>query len=97
MESTEIYKVTLNETSNQFEVNLPNGIAYIDYKWFDGILILLYVFVPEEYRGKSISSVLIKYALEYAKMKDVKIKVFCPYISKYIRMHPEYEELLHKA
>lgn len=84
----------MNEATSQFEVQLDDDLAYIDYKWYNEMLILLYIFVPPAYRGKNISSVLIHHALEYAKSKGVKIKVFCPYIAKYIRMHPEYQELL---
>ena len=94
MNATEKYPVILNEATSQFEVILPDDLAYIDYKWYNEMLILLYIFVPVPYRGKNISSVLINYALEYAKSKGVKIKVFCPYIAKYIRLHPEYAELL---
>jgi len=88
------YIVTLNEADLRFEVPTSDGIAYIDYRWSGEILLLLYIFVPVSFRGKGISSVLLEHVLNYAKEKKVKIKVFCPYIAKYIRMHPEHQELL---
>ena len=94
MNAAEKYPVIMNEATSQFEVKLDDDLAYIDYKWYNEMLILLYIFVPVAYRGKNISTVLIQHALEYAKSKGVKIKVFCPYIAKYIRMHPEYQDLL---
>ncbi len=86
--------IKMNETTNRFELIYNEDIAYIDYRWYNKTLILLYIFVPVQFRGKGLSTKLIEYALQYAKEQGVKIKVFCPYISKYIRMHPEYEELL---
>ena len=88
------YIVTLNETDFRFEVPTTDGIAYIDYRWSKEILNLLYIFVPVSFRGKGISSVLLEYVFHYATEKKVKIKVFCPYIAKYIRMHPEHQALL---
>lgn len=94
MNIAEKYTVLLNEPELRFEVSLDGEIAYIDYRWYQDKLILLYVFVPAQYRGKGVSNVLIRHALEYAKNKDVKINIYCPYIAKYVRMHPEYQELL---
>lgn len=88
------YIVTQNETDFRFEVQTNDGTAYIDYRWSGSILNLLYIFVPVTFRGKGISSVLIEHVMQYAKEKKVKIKVFCPYIAKYIRMHPEHQGLL---
>lgn len=88
------YIVTLNETDSRFEVPTKDGIAYIDYRWSGELLLLLYIFVPVSSRGKGISSVLLEHVLNDAKEKNVKIKVFCPYIAKYIRMHPEHQGLL---
>ena len=97
MNIAERYKVIMNETADRFEVQTDEDVAYLDYRWYHETFILLYVFVPPAYRGKGISNILIQHALEYAKSKEVKIKVFCPYIAKYIRMHPEYQELLEKV
>ena len=88
------YIVTLNETDFRFEVPTKDGIAYVDYRWSNELLMLLYIFVPASFRGKGISSILLQHVLNYAIEKKVKIKVFCPYIAKYIRMHPEYQGLL---
>lgn len=88
------YIVTLNETNFRFEVPTKDGMAYVDYRWSGEILLLLYIFVPVSHRGKGISSVLLEHVLNFAREKKVKIKVFCPYIAKYIRMHPEHQELM---
>jgi len=88
------YSVAQNETDFRFEVPTEVGIAYVDYRWSGEILMLLYIFVPVSFRGKGISSVLLEHVLNYALEKKVKIKVFCPYIAKYIRMHPEHQGLL---
>ena len=94
MNLTEKYIVNLNEAEERFEVKLDDEVAYVDYRWYNNKLILLYVFVPPAHRGKGVSNVLIQHALDYARSKDVKINIYCPYIAKYVRMHPEYVDLV---
>ena len=94
MDESKQADVILNENENRFELMYNDDIAYIDYRWYNNTLILLYIFVPVPFRGKGLSVKLIEYALQYARQKEVKIKVFCPYIAKYIRLHPEHADLL---
>ena len=89
------YKVTIDEDDQRFEINTDSGeTAYIDYRWYKDMLVLLYIYVPIPYRGKGLSHALNHFALEYAKEKGVKVKVYCPYIAKYVRTHPEYESMM---
>jgi predicted GNAT family acetyltransferase len=86
-----------NEKRSRFETLVDGEYAYLSYQSYHGKFALMYVFVPEPARGKGISSVLIKYVLDYAREKNLKLIVFCSYIAKYIRLHPEYESLLVEA
>lgn len=88
--------VTINETEQRFEIRTGDETAFIDFRWYRETLVLLYVFVPPAYRGKGYSQALIEYALNYAKEKNVKVTVYCSYIARYMRMHPEYDYLLDK-
>lgn len=92
-----LHSVIHNEEDQRFEIPAGDEYAYIDYRWYQGILVLLYIFVPEPFRGKGLSEKLMKHALEFAKEKEVKIKVYCPYIGKYIKLHPEYQSLLENS
>lgn len=99
MNATERYTVLMDEADQRFHVKLEGEEedAYIDYRWYDNRLMLLYIFVPVKFRGKGVSSALMQYALNYARSKDAKINIYCPYIAKYVRMHPEYHDLLEKT
>ena len=97
MNLTEKYTVTMDEVDQRFQVLLEDDAAYIDYRWYQNKLMLLYIFVPPQYRGKGVSNALLEYALNYARTKGVKINIYCPYIAKYVRMHPEHHDLLEKS
>ena len=86
--------VTINEAERRFETPAGDEMAYIDFRWYKDTLVLLYVFVPVPYRGKGLSQALIEFALRYATEKNVKITVYCAYIARYLRLHPEYDHLM---
>lgn len=86
--------VTMNEKQHRFETNIGDDVGYIDYRWHKGDLAFMHTFVPEAGRGKGYSSALAKFALEYAKEKNIKIIVYCPFVAKYISQYPEYELLI---
>ena len=82
-----------NEKSSRFETPVDGEFAYLSYQYYQGKFALMYVFVPESARGKGISSILIKHVLEYARENNLKLVVYCSYIARYMRLHPEYESL----
>ena len=94
MNLTEKYKVHLDEKDQRFEVQLGDEVAYLDYRWYQDRLMLLYIFVPVPYRGKGVSNVLIENALTFAREKGTTIQIYCPYIARYVRTHPQHHDLL---
>jgi predicted GNAT family acetyltransferase len=55
----------------------------------DGIA-LVHTEVLPEFEGKGIGSALVKYAVEDVRAKGAKIIPDCPFITRFIRRHPEY-------
>ncbi len=90
------FSIIMNVANKRFETPAGDDMAYIDYRWYQDTLVLLYVFVPEIHRGHGHSQALIEYALNYAKEKNIKVTVYCSYIARYMRLHPEYDFLLDK-
>jgi uncharacterized protein len=88
--------VAMNEKLHRFETRIGDDIGYIEYRWYKGDLAFMHTFVPEAGRGKGYSAALAKFALEYAKEKNLKIIVYCPFVAKYIKQHSEYELLINK-
>ena len=86
-------EIVRNEEKLRFETKVNDELGYIDYRWYKGSLALLHIFVPVEGRGKGVPEALAKFALEYAKVQNLKVMVYCSYIAKYIKLHPEYQAL----
>ena len=85
-----------NEKKLQFEVEQDGALAVLEYRWYKGTVALMHTLVPSPLEGKGIGSALVKTALEHAKAKKLKIMVYCPYVSSYMKRHPEYDGLLDK-
>ena len=89
-------QIVNNEKNQRFEMPVGDGLAVIVYRWQNGKLALMHTEVPPEAEGKGIASKLAKFAFEQAKQQQRKVLVYCPYISSYLRRHPEYDELVEK-
>jgi len=87
-------EIRLNEKGKRFEITVGDATAYIDYAWQKDSLALLYIFVPVPFRGQGYSTLLIEYVMQYARTNQLKLKIYCSYISGYIRRHPEHHDLL---
>lgn len=85
-----------NTKLSRFETEINGEFGYVDYRFYKGDIALMHTFVPESARGKGISSGLAKFVLEYVKEKNLGLIVYCPFIAKYIKLHPEYESLIDK-
>jgi predicted GNAT family acetyltransferase len=65
----------------------------LEYRWLKGSMVLMHTVVPPSARGKGIGAILIKHVLDHARQHNLKIIVYCPFVEKYIKEHPEYEDL----
>lgn len=85
-----------NKKLMRFETEVDGEYAYLDYRFYKDDIALMHTFVPEFARGEGIAFALAKFALEDAKRQNLKIMVYCPFVAKYIKLHPEYKTLIDK-
>lgn len=95
MKSTAV-KIFDNAKKQRFEMAVDDQLAMIVYRWQNGKLALMHTEVPPQAAGKGIAAKLAKFAFEQAKQQQRKVLVYCPYISSYLKRHPEYDALVEK-
>ena len=86
-------EVVHNPAQKRFEMQLGDQIAIVKYVLGSKEIIFTHTEVPAEYEGKGIASKIAKVAVEYAKAQGLRIRSFCPYMSAYIKRHPEYHSI----
>lgn len=84
-----------NKKEFRFEVALPGGdYAILTYRWLRGSIVLMHTFVPVSARGNGVGAGLVEYVLEYIRSQQLKMIVYCPFVSEYLKKHPGYEDLV---
>ena len=86
-----------NAQAKQFQFNLENGIAKIEYIKAKEKIYLTHTEVPEAYEGKGIGSELIRQTLEHIKQQGWTLIPLCPFVAMYLKRHPEWKDLVLKG
>lgn len=60
----------------------------------DNIMFLTHTEVPRALEGKGVGSRIVLKALEYIKEHNYTLAPLCPFVAKYLRIHPEWQTLL---
>jgi hypothetical protein len=90
------YAIRDNEDKRRFEVDLGDGsLAIADYALHPGKIIFTHTFVPPpKHEGQGIGSALIRFALNSARERGLKVVPVCPFFAACIMRHPEEQDLL---
>jgi predicted GNAT family acetyltransferase len=86
-------EIVNNKKQLQFEVLLGGHKAELVYRMRKKTMFFMHTKVPKEIGGQGVASKLASTALEYAKEKGFKIAVLCPFVSAYVKKHPEWYAL----
>jgi hypothetical protein len=87
-------KITDNKALSRFETEIDGEFAYLEYHLHSGSITLIHTFTPPIARGMGISSALARFGLSYAERHNLKVIVYCPFVTSYLKKHPEYESRL---
>ena len=90
----EALSVSHNPAAGQFEIRTEHGTALLRYAHRGAELELIHTEVPDALEGRGYGAALAKAALEYAAAENMKVIPSCPFVSAYIRRHPEHAGLV---
>ncbi|KAK6178551.1 hypothetical protein SNE40_013317 [Patella caerulea] len=91
------YNVVHIKESNEFAITIINDSggeekAMLQYEFIKPNIVDLYhTEVPPVFRGKGIAKILAKEAIEHFMKEDVKLKLSCTYLQKYVDDNPKPE------
>ena len=88
------YSLINNELDEQYEFHIDGFVPRITYAWSGGKIYFNHTEVPKELGGKGIGSSLVLKALEDIRQKGLMLVPRCPFVKKYIRLHPEWKFLV---
>jgi predicted GNAT family acetyltransferase len=80
---------------NRFVARLERGVAHLSYERAAAkVLDLQHTVVPRGARGRGVGEALVQTALDYARDQGLRVIPTCPFVSRWIAAHPDYEPLV---
>jgi predicted GNAT family acetyltransferase len=86
--------VAHNEEARRFEVLVDGYRSLLTYRRFPGRIVFDHTEVPEPLEGQGLAAKLSRVALDFARANHLRVIPLCPYVSAFIRKHPEYQDLV---
>jgi uncharacterized protein len=88
-------EVVDNSTDSRFEILVDGKVAgFAEYRLLPTKIIFTHTEVQPAHQGEGLASRLIKHALDASADTGLRVVPLCPYVAKYIKDHPEYQELV---
>jgi uncharacterized protein len=92
---TPTIEVKDNPADLRYEAWLDGRLAgFSEYEPHDGWLVFHHTEVGPEYEGKGVGSRLAKGALDDVRARGLKVTPTCPFVSAWIRRHPDYQDMV---
>jgi len=89
--------VTNDEAAQRYEAWVDGTLSLIQYERQGDRIVYLHTEVPVALEGRGIAATLARTALEDARVRNLTVVPLCPFVSGYIRRHPEYLALVDPA
>jgi predicted GNAT family acetyltransferase len=91
------YKLKNNKEANQYQIQIDEYSARIEYILAQDKIFLTHTEVPKQMVGKGVGSVLVKMILQDIEKHDLTLVPLCPFVAMYIKRHPEWLKLVMKG
>jgi predicted GNAT family acetyltransferase len=86
-----------NPGEHRYEAHIGNELAgFAVYESVPGGVILIHTEVDPEFEGHGIASRLAEATLNDLRARGLSIAPRCPFFARYIRHHPEYQDMVAK-
>ena len=79
----------------RYEAHLDGELAgVLEYVIKRGRLALVHTAVLPDHEGQGIGSALVRFALDDARRRQLRVIAICPYVQAYLTRHPEDEDIV---
>lgn len=90
--------VTDNPDRHRYEAHVNGTLAgFADYQLATDLVVLTHTEVDVSFEGQGVGSALARAALDDVRERGSKALLICPFITGWVRNHPEYGDVLYGA
>src|SRR4051794_40340639 len=89
------YAIRDNVDKHRFEADLGDGsLAIAEYLIRDRKILFTHTQVPPAHEGRGVGTALIRFALQAARDRGLRVVPICPFFAAYMDEHQEEQDLL---
>ena len=93
-ETLSVASVDNNVRDQRFEIRSDGDMAFLSYRPKDGAIALIHTEVPEALEGRGIGTTLAAGAFAYARSRQLRVEVICPFVARWLERHPEQRDIV---
>lgn len=95
MSKTSNLSIRDNPARGRFEADLGHGtLALAAYSLHGDRIVFTHTEVPAEFEGQGVGSALVRYSLDAARERGLKVVPACAFYAAYVQRHPEVQDLI---
>ncbi|CAN5387327.1 GNAT family N-acetyltransferase [soil metagenome] len=83
-----------DRAEDRYEMETAGGTAVLGYDLQGDRIVFTHTEVPPADRNQGLGGRLVRYGLEDARERELKVVAQCSFVAEYIGEHPEYRGLL---
>lgn len=84
-----------NPDESRYEIRVGDTLAgFLEYSLHGTHSDFLHTEIHDEFGGRGLASELIRFALDDARRRDLRISPYCPFVRKFMAKHTEYVDLV---
>ncbi len=92
---TQTPAVHLNNARHRFEMTTDGKLSFVEFQQADDeTLALVHTEVHPDLEGQGVGSKLVKGVLDYIRRNNLHMMPYCPFVSVYVKRHPDYQDLV---
>jgi predicted GNAT family acetyltransferase len=87
-----------NPEKHRFEIDLGDGsFAIAEYRLHPDHITFTHTEVPPAHEGQGLGTKLVRFGLQWARERGLKVIPVCPFFADYVKAHAEEQDLLDPA
>jgi hypothetical protein len=87
--------VTDDEGRSRYELRVGGELAgFLTYHRRGDAISLMHTEVEPPFQGRGLATHLARYSLDDARKRGLAVLPFCPYVTAWIKKHPDYTDLV---
>jgi uncharacterized protein len=88
-------KIADNPDEDRYEITVDGEVAgFAQYGVRPGLIAFVHTEIADGHEGQGLGSKLIRFSLDDARARGLRVLPFCPFVNGYIHRHPEDAELV---